>query len=69
MKNQIVTDTVTALFNQAGIDEKFRADFAKAVAAVFDAGAASCQEVHVSAPLSSEEIAAFRAAVLALLGK
>jgi hypothetical protein len=69
MKNQIVNDTVTALFNQAGLDEKFRPDFAKAISAVFDAGAASCQEVHVTPALSSEEIAGFRAAVLALLGK
>jgi len=69
MKNQIVTDTVTALFNQAGIDEKFREDFTKAIAAVFDAGAASSQEVHVSAPLSGAEIGALRAAVFALITK
>jgi hypothetical protein len=69
MKNQIVSDTTTALFTQAGLDEKFRADFAKAISAVFDAGAASCQEVHVTPALSCEEIAAFRAAVLALIAK
>ena len=69
MKNQIVSDTTTALFTQAGLDEQFRAVFAKAISAVFDAGAASSQEVHVTPALSCEEIAAFRAAVLALIAK
>lgn len=41
MKEQIVNDTVKAMFDQAGLDERFRADFTKAVAAVYDAGAAA----------------------------
>lgn len=69
MKDKIVNDTTTALFTQAGIDEKFREDFTKAISAVFNAGAASSQEVHVSAPLSGAEIAALRTAVLALITK
>lgn len=41
MKDQLVTDTVSALLTQAKLDDRFRADFTKAIGAVYDAGAAA----------------------------
>ena len=64
MKNQLITDTTTALLTQANIGDDFRADFAKAIAAVFDAGAATATTKVISSPLSDAEIAAFRASLL-----
>lgn len=60
MKNQIVQDTVSNLITQAGIDEKFRPDFVKAVAAVYDAAHDAAAPVVESAPLTDAEIASFR---------
>lgn len=60
MKNQIITDTVSNIIQQAGLDDRFRADFTKAVAAVYDAGAESAATVVKSVPLTDAEIAAFR---------
>lgn len=59
--NPTVADTVTKLLDQAGLDDRFRADFTKAVQAVFDAGAASNATVYQSAPLTDAEIALARA--------
>ena len=61
--NPIIQDTVTAIFTQTRLDECFRADVTKAVSAVFAAGESSGAVVVNSAPLSAEEIAAFRSIV------
>lgn len=60
MKNQIVTDTVKAIFDQTRLDESFRVDVTKAVAAVFDAATASAAPVLQSVPLTADEIALVR---------
>jgi hypothetical protein len=56
----IVSDTVTNIIQQAGLDERFRADFEKSVAAVYAAGVESAATVVKSVPLTDAEIAAFR---------
>lgn len=60
MKNQIVSDTVSNILQQAGLDDRFRVDFTKAVEAVYDAGASSASTVVKSVPLTDAEIAALR---------
>ena len=60
MKNQIVSDTVSNILQQAGLDDRFRADFTKAVEAVYDTAAASASPVVKSVPLTDAEIAAIR---------
>jgi hypothetical protein len=61
MKNTTVADTVSAILDQAGLDDRFRADFTRLVASVWDAGAASSAVVYKSVPLTDAEIAAVRA--------
>lgn len=58
--NPTVADTVTKLLDQAGLDDRFRADFTKAVQAVYDAGRAANATVYQSVPLTDAEIAALR---------
>ena len=60
MKNTLVSDCVTNIIQQAGLDERFRADFEKSVGAVYDAAAATTSTVVKSVPLTDAEIAAFR---------
>lgn len=60
MKDALIQDTATALLKQVKADDKFRADFVRALAAVYDAGAATVPPAVV-APMTGEEIAAFRA--------
>lgn len=60
MKNQIVSDTVSSILQQAGLDDRFRADFTKAVEAVYSTAVASASPVVKSVPLTDAEIAAFR---------
>jgi len=59
--NPIVADTVTQLLSLARLDDAFRADFAKAVQADYDAGHAANATVYESVPLTDAEIAALRA--------
>ena len=61
MKNTTVADTVSKILDQAGLDDRFRADFTKLVEAVWDAAAATSATVYKSAPLTDAEIAAVRA--------
>ena len=61
--NPIVQDTVSAIFNQTELDERFRVDVTKAVQAVYEAGAKSGMTVVSCAPLTPEEIVAFRSIV------
>lgn len=60
-RESTVTDTVNKLLDQAGLDERFRADFSKAVAAAYDAGQKAGGTFVTSAPLSDAEIALLRA--------
>lgn len=62
MKNRstIVTETVNAILDQGGLDERYRKDFSALVAAAYEAGAATSTTKFVSAPLSDGEIAALR---------
>jgi len=59
-RNTAVTETVNAILQQGGLDERFRSDFSKLVAAAFDAGAATTQTVFKSEPLTAAEIAGLR---------
>ena len=59
-RNTAVTETVNAILQQGGLDERFRADFSKLVAAAFDAGAETTQTVFKSEPLTAAEIAGLR---------
>lgn len=61
MKDTIIADTVNSLLDQAGLDDRFRADYTKRVTAVWDAAAASAAPVYRSVPLTDAEIAALRA--------
>lgn len=58
--NATVKDTVSRLLTQAKLDDRFRADFEKEVAAVHAAGAAETQTIVKSAPLTDAEIALIR---------
>lgn len=59
-KNTIVSETVTAILQQGGLDERYRFDFSRLVVAAYEAGAATSTTKFVSAPLSDGEIAALR---------
>lgn len=59
-RSTAVTETVNAILQQGGLDERYRSDFSKLVGAAFDAGAATTQTVFQSAPLSPAEIAGLR---------
>ena len=59
-RSTAVTETVNAILAQAGLDERYRADFSKLVGAAFDAGAATTQTVFKSEPLNAAEIAGLR---------
>jgi hypothetical protein len=60
-KDTIVNDTVTALLRSVRADEKFRDDFAKAVASVYEAGVTSAAPKYTSVALTDAEIALIRA--------
>jgi hypothetical protein len=54
----IVQDTTSAILTQAGLDERYRPDFAKAIAKVYEAGIAAAPKsvTTAAAPLSADEV-------------
>lgn len=58
--NTKVIECVSAIMSQCELDEKFRPDITKNVAAVFAAGKAESTTITKSEPLSADEIALIR---------